>query len=516
MAPLRNLLANTTPKGKAALAASALGIVVVLFVLLRVATSPSYTTLLSGLDPAETGKITAALDEKGVPYELQNNGTALAVDKGRTAEARVALAEQGLPGQGSKPGFELFDKQKLGASEFQQKVSYQRALEGEIARTIEGVQGVSGAQVQLVLPEDQLFKDEQSPASAAVLLSGNSTSLEPSSVRGIAQLVSSSVKGLKGENVSITDSSGQLLWPREGETSDAEGGGSATTKQLADARYERALEGDLNAMLAQTVGPGAARVQVKADVDADQSTRDSLRYARRGTPLKRQTEKERLRGGGTAPGGAAGTAGNIPSYVQGEGSESRYDRETVNEDLGVNKEVTRTKVAPGNVRRQSVSLLLADTVPPAAVPEIRRAVEAAAGIDAERGDTFSVSQFDFTKAQEAEEAGTAAGLLGYAKYAALAIAMLAFLILLSRHLRRREDEALAQPTWLREIEAPTPLAELETHRFEIPEPEPFDAFEPIEQVHDPTFDRMKTQVEDVATREPERVAQQVRAWMQAD
>src|SRR3954464_4957895 len=221
--PFKTFLANTTPKGRMVLGASALGLLVLMFVMFKLASAPSYATMLTGLDPAETGKITAALDAGGVGYEIRNNGTALAVEKSSVPQARIALAEKGLPGKG-QPGFELFDKQKLGASDFQQKVTYQRALEGQIASTIQQVQGVSGAQVALVLPEDQLFSQEQSPATAAVLLSGNSSSLDPAAVRGIASLVSSSVKGLKPQNVSITDSAGQLLWPNS-DSSAANGGG---------------------------------------------------------------------------------------------------------------------------------------------------------------------------------------------------------------------------------------------------------------------------------------------------
>src|SRR3954465_4146743 len=242
--PFRTLLANTTPKGKAVLAASALGVLVVLFVMFKVASAPSYTTMLTGVDPAETGKITAALDEKGVQYEIKNNGTALGVVKSQVAQARIALAEKGLPGKG-QPGFELFDKQKLGASDFQQKVTYQRALEGQIASTIGQVQGVAGAQVSLVLPEDQLFSAEQSPATAAVLLSGSATNLDPSAVRGIASLVSSSVKGLKPQNVSITDASGQLMWPN----ADSSGNGGGGNKLTAQTRYNASLQGSLDAML---------------------------------------------------------------------------------------------------------------------------------------------------------------------------------------------------------------------------------------------------------------------------
>src|ERR687890_16193 len=183
--PFKSLLANTTTKGKVVMAVSALGVLAALIVMFKLASAPSYATMLTGLDPAETGKITAALDEKGVAYEIKNNGTALGVEKASVAQARIALAEKGLPGKG-QPGFELFDKQKLGASDFQQKVTYQRALEGQIASTIGQVQGVGGAQVSLVLPEDQLFSEDQTPATAAVLLQGSSAGLDPSAVRGVA------------------------------------------------------------------------------------------------------------------------------------------------------------------------------------------------------------------------------------------------------------------------------------------------------------------------------------------
>src|SRR6185436_20037768 len=251
----------------------------VAFVLLRIAGAPAYTLLSSGLDPAQTGKITAALDEQGIAYELRSNGTALAVDKAQAAQARVALAAQGVTvSGGSDEGWQLFDDQKLGASEMQQKVTYQRALEGEISQTINGVSGVSGAQVQLVLPEDDLFADSATPATAAVMLGNPADTLESGAVAGIAQLTASSVKGLKKDQVTITDSTGQLLWP-QGDTPGA-GGAGGGGKQAAETRFNRALETNLNSMLATTLGPDKARVQVNADLNVDQTTRDELKYAK--------------------------------------------------------------------------------------------------------------------------------------------------------------------------------------------------------------------------------------------
>jgi flagellar M-ring protein FliF len=504
--PFRTLLANTTPKGKAVIAASAVGLLVLMVVMFKVASAPSYATMLTGLDPAETGKITAALDEKGVAYELRNNGTALAVVKGSVPQARIALAEKGLPGKG-QPGFELFDKQKLGASDFQQKVTYQRALEGQIASTIGQVQGVSGAQVSLVLPEDQLFSEEQSPATAAVLLSGASTGLDPSSVRGIASLVSSSVKGLKPQNVSITDSSGQLLWPCSDSSGDTGGG---TNKLTAQSRYNAQLQGSVDAMLASTLGAGKARVQVSSDLNVDQSTLDKLTYAKKGVPLKKTDETERLRGGGGGASGASGTASNLPSYAAagGGGSSSNYQRKSTQTDFGVDKTVQRTKVAPGQINRLSVGLVVDKSVPPAQVAQIKNAVSAAAGIDTTRGDVLNVSQVAFAKpATTAPAAGPVGSILGYAKYAAAGLGLLGFLFFVMRHLKRRERESLGEPTWLRQIEAPTTLADLEAGRTTRMPALPT-------ELPEPSVSRVSA--ESIAEKDPERVAQQIRTWMEED
>jgi flagellar M-ring protein FliF len=497
----RTLFTSLTPRGRIALLATGAAVLVFALFFFKMATKPSYTTLVSGVDPAETGKITGALSEKGIKFELQNSGTAIGVEKAKVSEARIALAEQGLPGT-SKPGFELFDKQKLGASEFQQRVTYQRALEGEIARTIGEVDGISGVQVQLTLPEDELFVDEEKPATAAVLLSGASD-LDPGTVRGIARLTASSVEGLKPDDVTITDSSGRLLWPT-GEGGEA--GVGSTTKQAVEARYERSTEAAVNAMLMQTVGPGKARVQVNADVNADQSTQEQLTYAKKGTPISKKTETETLEGGGS--GAPAGTAGNVPSYAQGAaaGGASNYKRKTEDVQNGVNKTVTRTTIAPGEVERQSVALLLDKSVAVEQVPELRNAVEAAVGLDEERGDVLSVSQVPFAKVEDPKAGPVPGGMLGLLKWVGLGIGTLVFLILMARQLRKRESEELAgEPVWLREIQMPHTLAQLEEGGYA----QPAMNLQNFQQAG-PSAERQL--VEDASS---ERLAHQVRAWMKS-
>src|SRR3954471_3043572 len=396
MAQFRSIIMNMTPRGRLMAAGSILGVIVIAFLMMRMASAPSYSTVMAGIDPKQTGKITQALDAKGVKYEIRSNGTAIAVDKGQLADARIALAEKGLPSS-AQPGMELFDKQKLGASDFQQQVTYKRALEGQLAGTIGQIDGVGGATVQLVLPQDQLFQDQQSQAKAAVLLSGSGQSLNPGAVRGIAQLVSGSVKGLALNNVSITDSTGQLLWPNsEGGATD--GQMAATTKQAAEARYAQGEESNLNAMLAQTLGPGKAQVQVNADLNMNQATRDQLVWGPKGVPLQTQKENEQLAGGGGSGGTAGPPSNTVPSYAGAAGGAgSNYKHTNGQTTWGVNKDVTRTKIAPGAVNRKSVAVMIDSSVPKAQIAAIRQAVQNAAGINAKRGDTLSVSQVAFAK-----------------------------------------------------------------------------------------------------------------------
>src|ERR1700677_91116 len=232
--PTAALVSRLTPRGW--LIAGATAVVSILFVYLFVNTvsKPSYTTLVSGVEPSQTGKMTSTLAAQGITYELQNNGTAIAVQSNESSKARVALAGANLLGN-TQPGFSLFEKQNLGESNFQQQVTYQRALQGQLEETIDSVQGVSGAQVELVLPssQNQIFGENQGISSAAVLLSGT-TSMPQSSVQGIAQLVASSVPGLQLSKVTITGASGELLWPAAGGA-----GGTGTDLQEAQQRYDQ-------------------------------------------------------------------------------------------------------------------------------------------------------------------------------------------------------------------------------------------------------------------------------------
>lgn len=508
--PVRALTTRFTPRGWIALGASAVAGILFIYLFLHMVSKPSFSTVATGLEPAQTGKMTSTLDQHGISYELQNNGTALAVQSNETAQARVALAGAGLLGN-AQPGFKLFEKTSLGESNFQQQVTYQRALQGQLEQTIDNVQGVSGAQVELVLPspQNQLFGESQNAASAAVLLSGT-TQLDPASVRGIAQLVSSSVPGLKLGKVTITDGTGQLLWPNQ----EGEAGAAGTNKQAAEERYDDSMQASIDAMLAQTIGSGKAEVQVYANLNTNQTTQESLTYGKKGVPLQQTKNLETLAGNGGGA-GAAGTA-NIPAYAQTGGSgKSNYKHEVNAATLGVDKTVTHSTIAPGAVENEHVSVLLDKTVPAASIPAIKEAVSNAAGLQTKRGDTISIGQMAFAKPVATTPAGPAGGMLGYAKYALIGIASAVFLFFTTRALRRREQEGInEQPVWLRELEMPVRLSELER---EVPQ-RPAESAPPTLAAAGANGGAVpvRRQVEQLAESSPDRVAQQVRNWMQED
>jgi flagellar M-ring protein FliF len=501
VASVRSVLARLSTRGKIALGGAALAVLVLVIVMFQMATQQSYTKVASGIDPAETGQVTKALEEKGIGFQIGDGGTSVSVPESSVDQARIALAESDAVG-GNKPGFELFDKQQFGASDFQQKVTYQRALEGELERTISQVEGVSSVTVQLTLPEEQLFAAEAVKPTAAVLIGTSSGSLGAGAVRGIAQLVASSVEGLNAKDVTITDSTGGLLWP----AGEGGAGGGGVSKQAVESRYDRGLEAQLDALLLRTIGPEKGRVQVQAEVDANHTTESRLIYAKKGTPLTRNTEHESLQGAGSGvAGGAAGTAGNIPNYAAAGGGgtgNSKYKRATEESQYGVDKTIMHTTVAPGSVNRQAISLVLDKSIPPAEATQLKNAVAAAAGLEPKRGDTITVSRIAFAKQPEPASPSPVGGIVSVGKYVLLGLAAAAFLFFAGRHLRKRQEDVLeAEPVWLHELNAPTSLAELEL----------------ADQARTREWGEEETPLgpngEDVAAMESDRVAQQLRAWM---
>jgi flagellar M-ring protein FliF len=321
-------------------------------------------------------------------------------------------------------------------------------------------------------------------------------------VRGIAHLVASSVPGLKTSNVTITGASGQLLWPSQGSGE----GGEGASMQAANSRYDQQMASTVDAMLGQTLGPGKAYVQVYANLNVNQTTQEQLTYGKAGVPLQQAKNIETLRGNGSGGGGAAGTAA-IPTYAQSAGGNSNYKHEVTQTTLGVDKTVTHSTIAPGQVSNEHISVLLDKSVKPSSVPAIREAVANAAGVEAKRGDTISIAQIAFSKAPTGAPTGTA--IMGYAKDVLLGLAAIAFLFFTTRFLRKRERDTIEhEPVWLRELERPMRLAELEREVDSAPVAAHNGAAK--------NGSLARKQVEELAASSPGTIAQQLRTWMREE
>jgi flagellar M-ring protein FliF len=506
---IKDLWRNLEPRGQLTIVGSALLVFVTFYLLYSLSSKTSYEMLVSGVDPAQTGQMTTALSSAGVVYKIANGGTEIDVPSGSMSEARIALASKGLT-NGGQVGFEIFDKMSMGTTDFQQKIDYQRALEGEVDRAIQQINGITNADVQLVLPDDTLFVDQSSKASASVLLT-TAGQLDPSTVSGIAHLVASAVKGLDTGNVTITDQTGELLWPDPNAT----GGVNAGTKLAADQLYASSLASQINAMLTSTLGAGKAQARVNADLNVNQQTIDATTYAKKGTALSTQTSDEKLKSSGGSPVLPAGTSSNTtttPTYsASGSGnSTSNYQNKSGTTNYGVDKTVSKTTVAPGSVNRVNVALLIDSSVPAAEVASLKQSVASIAGINTKRGDTLAVSRIAFasqntTTPTSSSPIAMLGNPLALAKWFGLGLATLLFLFFVRRGLKRREAEGIApEPTWLREIQRSVPVAELTA----APLPER-PALDPAQARRE----ALKAEAEQIAEKQPEQIAIQVAEWL---
>lgn len=388
----------------AALAAA--GLLCTVVYLVFVLTRPDFAPLFTGLEPKQAGKIAEELKAMKVPYRLTDQGKTIAVPADRVYDLRVALASRGVLFEAG-PGFELFDQQKFGATDYEQQVSYQRALQEELRRTIVQIEGVEQARVHLVLPRESLFIDRQVTPSASIALKLKPlTTLKPEQVQGIVDLVVGSVQGLQPENVHVIDMQGNVLTDQLSLRDER-----AMLMRLSLDQYQvkRTLEKDLETrvtrMLTQVLGPGKAVAMVTADLNFDKR-KTTTTTVQPGQILSQQTTNEQ--GSGTA--GAAGVPGTdtglpgstVPAQGGAGGSQYSKQQTTTNYQLGSQQETLET--APGEIRRLSVAVVLNGNFGALQVQQITDLVRAAVGAQDARGDLINISSmpFDTTYLEEAK------------------------------------------------------------------------------------------------------------------
>ena len=510
----RDIASKLSTKGWITVGAAALVGVVFIYLLMSMASSPSYTTLVAGQSPAQAEKITAALSTGGIAYQLSNNGTAVMVNPSNVGKARDLLDTQGLLAGTSGSLSSYLGSTSLGESQFQQQEATTSALEQQLDQTIEGMNGINIAQVQLAIPNqaDNLFTGTNTQPTASVLLNTMST-LNPSAVKAIAGLVAGDVSGLSQSKITITDQNGDVLWPTSTNTNL---GSSLTAKQSAQNAYDTQLADKVDATLAATLGPGMAIASINADLNANQQNLASVTYSKKVTPASTALTQETLKGtGNPATGGTAGNQStSLSTYSGSTSGNSNYNNKTATTVNDVGKTISHTTVAPGAINSQSVSVLVnSRKVPASELRTIRSTVEAAVGYNAKRGDTISIGSIPFAKvAAPAAASSTTGGMMSKVKYVLVGVGALAFLFMMSRMLRKRESEQFAgHPTWLRELEQPRSLAEIEaqTQMIDLEGPQVVARLRPPVNV-------ARQQVEELVDRDPERVASQIRQWMTED
>jgi flagellar M-ring protein FliF len=379
-------------------AAQRLSIVVVSVALVAIvigvgtwASREEYTVLYGNLDPENGGAVIEELRSQNVPYKLTNGGRTVLVPDDKVYDTRLALASSGLPNSASQ-GYELLDTSKLGWTDFVQKLQFRRALEGEIARTIQSLDAVAQARVHIVMPEPSLFIEEERPPTASVMVKIRAgASLREAEVRGIVHLVASSVEGLHPEQITVIDTRGRLL----SNPQDPDDYLGATADQLSLTRsVEEGLARKAQSALEQVLGPNKAVVRVAAEVDFERAERTRETFDSENPVVRSEQRSEQT----TADAGTSET------------STTNYE---------ISKTIERIVGTPGSVKRLTASVFVDGsyteseagerTYAPRTADEMQKLtglIKTAIGFDAERGDELTVENlpFDDTENERSRQA----------------------------------------------------------------------------------------------------------------
>ncbi len=484
---------------------------------------PDMVPLFTNMESKDAGEVAAKLKETKITYEIQENklGTTILVPSSNVHEARINLAVEGLP-RGEK-GFEIFDDSKLGVTEFQNKVNYLQALQGELTRTIERIEAVQKARVHIVLPEDSLYKKNEKPATASIMLMLKANQqLSKKEIKGIVNLVAHSVQGLLPENITIVDESGKIL--NDPDENEEQSVGNQTLTQLEmTKKVQDRLQKNVQTLLDQSLGEGKAFVRVSVELDFDARQTDKQIF----TPVvddagiirSQQETSETYSGSSTNPGGPAGIQSNIPGYVaEDNNSNSDYERKESTKNYEINEEKQKIVASPGSIRRLTVAVLVDDSINAAQQESIMRSVSSAAGINSDRGDTISVEPLPFSteladrRAAEEQAEKDRQDRIFYMQIAAvlLVIALIVGYFMMKRRKRLQEEAALAEQKRLEEEEQKKLAAE----RAALVEAGELEADELTEEEQKQLSE--KQQLMALIDAKPAEVAMLIKTWLSED
>jgi flagellar M-ring protein FliF len=448
--------------------------------------TPDYQVLFSNLSQEDAGEMVAKLKEKKIPFQLSPTGSSILVPKETVYDVRLALTAEGLP-KGGGVGFEVFDRTSLGVTDFVQKLNYQRAMQGELARTIKQIKEVEQARVHIVTPKESLFVEEQKKPTASVFLKTRSgMSLSAPQVEGIVHLVASAVEGMEPNHITVVDTSGRILSKRN----DSSIIGQMTTNQLEYQRnleegYKRKIQG----MLEEVLGLNKAIARISADIDFQQiditeerfdpnsvvrseqknTERSSMNSGTRAVEAKTEKPAEKAAEPPTARGRALvppETAPKTPAQTSAPFQANQSERQNEIRNFEISKINKHIKSPVGSIKKLSVAVVVdgnykevADAKgggktkqftarPSEEMEKLENIVKTAMGYDEKRGDQVEVINMPFSWAVAEEETkGVPAGipwkeysLIAYKPLVSLILAAL-FLFFVARPLLKRRGYA---------------------------------------------------------------------------
>jgi flagellar M-ring protein FliF len=487
------------------------------------ASKPTYSALFSNLSSKDAGAIVESLQKTGTPYELSNGGSTIMVPQDQVYDLRLQLSGEGLPGE-SDTGYALLDQQGITTSDFMQHTNYQRALEGEISNTIKSIDGVEAATVHLVMPQKDVFSDEQEKTTASVLVqSSPNKPLSTQQVQAIVHLVASSVEGLDPEQVTVAGADGKIL-SAGGGAAVATGGDSGADSQTV--AFQNRLNSSLQHMLDSVVGPGHAVVTTTAELDYDQTETTTESYASDPSvaALSESISREAYNGNGNGTGGVLGPDNiQVPNGTSSTTGTGQYEQSDIVRNNAVNKTTEARKSAPGSIKKLNVAVLLDSTTAGAVnQADVQSLVSAAAGIDATRGDTIAISAMPFdtsaaTAAQDSLAASAAAEKsakqTSLIKTAAMAMVVLFLIFLAWRASRRAKKRKALSPAELQHLE--DMQAALEQQRLaELNAAIPSAAIEAANADFE-ALDERQREIEKMVAEQPEEMAALLRGWLSA-
>jgi flagellar M-ring protein FliF len=517
MGRAKGFMEGFTPGQRSVVIVAAIALLMGAFALSRWVSQPSWAPLFGNLSGGDASAVVEQLNADGVKYKLADGGATVLIPQDQVYDERIALLGKGLPSGEGADGWSLLDKQGITATDFQQNIAYQRAIQGELAKTLEAMNGVKTAVVNLAVPKKDVFSSETDKTTSSVLLSLKpGTELSNEQVTSITHLVAGSVAGLDPDDVTVTDQTGAML---SGGGTGANGTGSASATDEQTAAFENRMSKAAQQVLDKVVGPGHSVVRVNAQLNFDDTTGTSKVYTAPSPttpPLSRATVQEQYSGNGANAGGTLGQI--LPTAIATSGTTGGYARnqETVNNS--VNETVTKTDSAPGGVTRMTVAVVLdSKTAAGLDTATVQQLIANSVGLDPARGDTVQVNALPFdttaaaAAAKELADAAKAAKTTQYleiGKKAGIALLILIILFMAMRR-RKKDDETTIDATASDLPNSGLVLASSQPMAIEAGEQDQL----AISAVSETARDKMRDDVAALVDNQPDDVAQMLQGWL---